>query len=133
MVRLFLLITTAPRWLTWIIWFFNRINFVFDTPSFSSFVPLKCNSPSAILLSWYKSESILKVSYSCWLSKCCLHSNSAFNLLFFSFVASINSISSSVKLLSTLFFANKISKFLIGSSNFHISSYSWSTWCSLIG
>ena len=36
--------------------------FAFDTPSFSSFIPLKGNSSGAILLSWYKSENILKVS-----------------------------------------------------------------------
>ena len=90
--------------------------FVFDTPNFSSFIYFKYNSSNAFILLEYKSETISKASDSSCIIKSCLHSNSAFNLLIFSLVASINSISS-----STLFFANKISKFLIGSSNFDIS------------
>ena len=83
-----------------------------------------------LLLLKHKSENILKFSNSSCIIKSCLHSNASFNLITISFATSIVSISSLM-----LFFAYTIYKFLIGSSNFHVSSYSSSifiTYCSLI-
>ena len=103
---------------------------IWSSYRFVAEVTFKFNSSNAFILLQYKSENILKASDSSCI-KSCLHCDSAFNLFIFSFITSVNSISS-----STLFFANKIYKFLIGSLNFHISSYSPSisvTCCSLIG
>ena len=72
-----------------------------------------------MLLFSYRSENISNLPDSSCIIKSCLHFYSSFYLLIISFVASINSISS-----LTMFFLNKISNFLISSSNFYISSYS---------
>ena len=130
---IFLLIVKSippPRWLM-------ILNYLILQPHqflffiFLSFTSFKYSSSYAFILLEWSSKNYFKVLDSSCIIKSYFHSDSAFNLPIFSFAASMNSISS-----STLFFASKISNFLIGPLNIRISSHSLSisvTCYSLIG